>query len=112
MKLKKKIINSGMGFMEANDGLMVIVKSGMFDTDFMVFVSFDEYLYNGMVGFRVKYKCTRTNNVFSNYPYVGSDSDIKYFLNNCKDFIDSLKALDRIYSTVLEEFVNPDANKE
>ena len=32
---KQKIISYGLGFMEANDGLMAIVKSGMFDTDFL-----------------------------------------------------------------------------
>ena len=102
----------GLGFMEANDGLMAIVKSGMFDTDFYVFINSDEVLYNGMIGIRVKYKCAKTNNIFSNYPYTCSDSDIKYLMNNYKDFVDCLKALDRIYSTVLEEFVNPDANRE
>lgn len=112
MKLKQKIMSYGLGFMEANDGLMAIVKSGMFDTDFYVFINFDEVLYNGMIGIRVKYKCAKTNNIFSNYPYTCSDSDIKYLMNNYKDFVDCLKALDRIYSTVLEEFVNPDANRE
>ena len=96
----------GLSFVEANDGLMAIVKSNMLDTDFYVFINFDEVLYNGVVGIRVKYKCAKTNNIFSNYPHVATDEDIKYLMNLYKDFVDSLKALDRIYSTVLEEFVN------
>ena len=111
-EIKEKLISSGYGFMEANDGLMATIKSGMFGTDFIVFVDFVDDCCNGMGAMQVKYKCARTNNIFSDYPYTTSDSDLKYFLNNYKDFVDSLKALDRIYSTVLEEFVNPDANKE
>lgn len=111
-KAKEAIINSGYGFAEANGGLMSIIKSGMFDTDFIVFVDFVDGYCNGMGAMQIKYKCARTNNIFLNYPYTTSDSDLKYFLNNYKDFVDSLKALDRIYSTVLEEFVNPDVNKE
>ncbi len=111
-KAKEVIMNSGYEFMEANNCLMAIIKSGMFDTDFIVFVDFVDDYCNGTGAMQVKYKCVRTNNIFSNYPYTTSDSDLKYFLNNYKDFVDSLKALDRIYSTVLEEFVNPDANKE
>lgn len=43
-KAKEVIMNSGYGFMEANNGLMSIIKSGMFDTDFIVFVDFvDDY---------------------------------------------------------------------
>ena len=102
----------GLALMEANDGLMAIVKSGMFDTDFYVFIDFDEVLYNGMIGIRVKYKCAKTNNIFLNYPYTCSDSDIKYLMNNYKDFVDSLRGLDKIYSLILVEFANPDAYKK
>lgn len=46
-EFKEKVINYGYGFMEVNDGLMATVKSGVFDTDFYVFINSDEVLYNG-----------------------------------------------------------------
>lgn len=107
---KQKIMSYGLGFMEANDGLMAIVKSSIFDTDFYVFINFDEVLYNGMEGIRVKYKCAKTNNIFSNYTY--GTQDIKYIMYEYKDFVDSLRGLDRIYSLILVEFANPDAYKK
>ena len=38
-EFKEKVINYGYGFMEVNDGLMATVKSGVFDTDFYVFIN-------------------------------------------------------------------------
>ena len=109
-EFKEKVINYGYGFMEANDGLMATVKSGVFDTDFYVFINSDEVLYNGKEVIRVKYKCAKTNNIFSNCKYV--TQDINYIMYEYKDFVDSLKALDKIYSLILIEFANPDAYKK
>ena len=69
-----------------------------------VFINSDEVLYNGKEVIRVKYKCTKTNNIFSNYKYV--TQDIKYIMYEYKDFVDSLKALDKIYSLILGEFAD------
>ena len=109
-EFKEKIIDYGYGFTEVNDGLMATVKSGVFDTDFYVFINCDEVSYNGKEVIRVRYKCAKTNNIFSNYTY--GTQDIKYIMYEYKDFVDSLRGLDKIYSLILIEFANPDAYKK
>lgn len=105
-EFKEKIINYDYGamFIEANDGLMATVKSGVFDTDFYVFINSDGVLYNGKEVIRVRYKCAKTNNIFSNYTYA--TQDIKYIMYEYKDFVDSLRGLDKIYSLILGEFAD------
>ena len=83
---------------------MATVKSGVFDTDFYVFINSYEVLYNGKEVIRVKYKCAKTNNIFSNCKYL--TQDIKYIMYKYKDFVDYLRRLDKIYSLVLEEFAD------
>ena len=92
MKLKKKIINSGYRFCEANGGILAITKSNIIDTSIITFVDFSNF-YKSKI-FKVKYKCARTNKFFSEDTYT--NLDIECFISDHKNFIDSLKLLDKI----------------
>ena len=103
-KIKEKLTNSGYIFIEANNGLMEITKSSVLNTSIITFISFVDF--GNTKTFKVKYKCTRTNNFFSESTYENSGLDIEYFINEHKDFIDSIKTLDKIYSCTFEDLMN------
>lgn len=105
MRLKKSI-SSGYGFCEANGGILAITKSNIIDTSIITFIDFSNF-YKSKI-FKVKYKCARTNKFFSENTYT--NLDIECFINDHKNFIDSLKILGKISLYTFEDLMNSYAN--
>lgn len=105
-EIKEKLISSGYGFCEANGGILAIIKSNIMNTSIVTFIDFSNFYKNKI--FKVKYKCARTNNFFSENTYT--NLDIECFINDHKNFIDSLKILDKISSYTFEDLMNSYAN--